>query len=68
MVRVTVDVAAPAPTVPAAALASPSGTEAHLIAQSARTRGLRGGVKVLEGARAAYLQTEWSGSSDRRMP
>ena len=29
-------------------------------------RGLRGGPKVLEAARSAYLEAEWSGPNDRR--
>jgi hypothetical protein len=40
--------------------------EAHLIAQANRVRGLRGGPKVLEAARSAYLEAEWSGPNDRR--
>jgi hypothetical protein len=30
-------------------------------------RGLRGGPETLERARATYLETEWSGPSDRRV-
>jgi hypothetical protein len=30
-------------------------------------RGLRGGPETLERARATYLETEWSGPSDRRL-
>ena len=45
---------------------SPTNLDAHLIAQQARVRGLRGGQKVLETARHAYLETEWSGPNDRR--
>lgn len=30
-------------------------------------RGLRGGPETLDRARAAYLETEWSGPSDRRV-
>ena len=30
-------------------------------------RGLRGGPETLERARTAYLETEWSGPSDRRV-
>jgi hypothetical protein len=51
----------PAPTQP------PTNVDAHLIAQEARVRGLRGGQKVLDTARHAYLETEWSGPSDRRL-
>jgi hypothetical protein len=64
-VSVSITVAAaepyPAPTQP------PTNVDAHLIAQEARVRGLRGGQKVLETARHAYLETEWSGPSDRRL-
>jgi len=51
----------PAPTQP------PTNLDAHLIAQTERVRGLRGGQKVLEAARHTYLETEWSGPSDRRL-
>ncbi|HVN02157.1 MAG TPA: hypothetical protein VMT68_18295 [Caulobacteraceae bacterium] len=44
----------------------PTNLDAHLIAQEARVRGLRGGQKVLETARNVYLETEWSGPNDRR--
>lgn len=30
-------------------------------------RGLRGGPETLDKARAAYLETEWSGPADRRV-
>lgn len=30
-------------------------------------RGLRGGAETLDRARTAYLETEWSGPSDRRV-
>jgi hypothetical protein len=30
-------------------------------------RGLRGGPETLERARSTYLETEWSGPSDRRL-
>ncbi len=64
-VSVSITIAAaephPAPTQP------PTNVDAHLIAQEARVRGLRGGQKVLETARHTYLETEWSGPSDRRL-
>jgi hypothetical protein len=62
-VSITVQAAEPhpAPTQP------PTNVDAHLIAQEARVRGLRGGQKVLETARHTYLETEWSGVSDRRL-
>jgi hypothetical protein len=31
-------------------------------------RGLKGGLPVLEQARSAYLEAEWRGPHDRRMP
>jgi hypothetical protein len=62
-VSITVSAAEPhpAPTQP------PTNVDAHLIAQEARVRGLRGGQKVLDSARHTYLETEWSGPSDRRL-
>ncbi len=39
---------------------------AQLLGQGGQKRGLRGGPPVLEGARAAYLEAEWSGPHDRR--
>ena len=41
---------------------------AHLFGQSGQKRGLRGGQPVLDAARSAYLETEYSGPSDRRPP
>jgi hypothetical protein len=51
----------PAPTQP------PTNADAHLIAQEARVRGLRGGQSVLDNARHTYLETEFSGRNDRRL-
>jgi hypothetical protein len=62
-VNVTISVAAEPPVSPTQ---PPTNLDAHLIAQGARTRGLRGGQKVLETARHTYLETEWSGPNDRR--
>lgn len=39
---------------------------AHLYGQKDQKRGLRGGQPVLDAARAAYLETEYSGPDDRR--
>ena len=64
-VNVTVNIGQPAPP-PAAPYQPPTNLDAHLIAQGARTRGLRGGQKVLETARSTYLATEHSGTNDRR--
>jgi hypothetical protein len=64
--NVSINVGVPAPEPPVASRQPPTNLDAHLIAQSARVRGLRGGQKVLETARHAYLETEWSGPNDRR--
>jgi hypothetical protein len=66
VVNVTINVAPPAPEPPASPTPPAPSAEAHLIAQEARVRGLRGGPKVLQTARSAYLETEWSGPNDRR--
>ncbi|MBX3479706.1 MAG: hypothetical protein KF842_04855 [Caulobacter sp.] len=39
---------------------------AQLLGQPGVRRGLRGGPGVVEAARSAYLETEYSGPSDRR--
>ena len=39
---------------------------AQVLGQPGEKRGLRGGPETLEKARSAYLETEWSGPSDRR--
>lgn len=41
--------------------------EAQILGQPGQKRGLRGGKPVLDQARAAYLDAEWSGSADRRL-
>ena len=41
---------------------------AQLLGQGGQKRGLKGGPPVLTGARAAYLEAEWSGPNDRRKP
>lgn len=64
-VNVTVNIAPPTPP-QAAPYQPPTNLDAHLIAQGARTRGLRGGQKVLDTARSTYLETEYSGPNDRR--
>jgi len=64
-VNVTVNVAPPAPP-PTSPYRPPTGVDAHLIAQTARTRGLRGGQQVLDTARSTYLENEYSGPNDRR--
>ena len=63
-VRISVAQAAP----PRAAKTPPAGLDAHLIAQDAQMRGLKGGAERLGTARSAYLGTEFSGPNDRRPP
>lgn len=41
---------------------------AQLLGQPGVKRGLRGGPGVVEAARSAYLETEYSGPLDRRPP
>lgn len=41
---------------------------AHLYGQTGQRRGLKGGQPVLDAARAAYLEAEYSGPADRRPP
>lgn len=41
---------------------------AQVMGQGGQKRGLRGGPAVLDHARSAYLETEWSGHADRRPP
>lgn len=40
---------------------------AQMLGQPGQKRGLRGGPETLEKARAAYLEAEYSGPSDRRL-
>ena len=41
---------------------------AQVMGQGGQKRGLRGGQPVLQQARSAYLEAEWSGPQDRRPP
>ena len=41
---------------------------AQLLGQPGVKRGLKGGPEVLEGARSAYLETEYLGKGERRAP
>ena len=41
---------------------------AQLLGQEGQKRGLRGGAPVLNAARSAYLEAEYSGRLDRRPP
>lgn len=52
---------------PGGAGAADSGFAAQMMGQTGRKRGLKGGPPVLDEAKAAYLETEWSGPSDRRL-
>lgn len=58
----------PAPEPPAAAPspAQPSAFTAQMIGQAGVRKGLKGGPPVLDAARGAYLETEYSGPRDRR--
>ena len=62
-VNVTVTIGQPAPP-PASPSQPPTNLDAHLIAQTARRRGLRGGQQVLDTARSTYLETEYSGPNE----
>jgi hypothetical protein len=42
--------------------------DAQVEGQTGQRRGLRGGQPVLSAARAAYLDAEWRGHDDRRLP
>jgi hypothetical protein len=42
--------------------------DAQLLGQDGAKRGLKGGPPVLDAARAAYLDAEYSGEADRRPP
>jgi hypothetical protein len=53
---------------PPAEPAGPGAFAAQLLGQDGRKRGLRGGQPVIEAARSAYLETEYSGPNDRRPP
>jgi hypothetical protein len=65
VLNLTVNMVAP-PDPPATPYRPPTNLDAHLIAQNNRVRGLRGGQQVLDTARSAYLETEYSGPNDRR--
>jgi hypothetical protein len=41
---------------------------AQLLGQPGQKRGLKGGPETLEKARTAYLEAEYSGPGDRRIP
>ena len=52
---------------PRSRLESLAAFAAQMLGQGGQKRGLRGGPETLEHARATYLETEWSGPSDRRI-
>jgi hypothetical protein len=64
-VRISV-AAKPSAASPAGRPAPPTNLAAHMLAQSAQTRGLRAGTERLGAARTVYLETEFSGPNDRR--
>ena len=57
----------PEPTPPRSRRAALAAFAAQLMGQGGQRRGLRGGPETLDKARAAYLEAEWSGPSDRRL-
>ncbi|CAN5323853.1 hypothetical protein BH10PSE2_BH10PSE2_06710 [soil metagenome] len=60
------------PATAAARATTPSGPEAafaaQIIGQGGQRNGIRGGPPVMDGARSAYLGTEYSGDKERRPP
>ena len=42
------------------------GFVAQMLGAGGQRRGLKGGAPVLQAARRAYLETQWSGGGDRR--
>ena len=56
----------PKPSPPRSRRAALAAFAAQLMGQGGQKRGLRGGPETLDKARSAYLETEWSGPSDRR--
>ena len=46
--------------------AADAGFASHALGGGEQRRGLRGGPPVLQAARRAYLDTQWSGQDDRR--
>ena len=61
-------VVAQPPPEPQSPHGSAAALAAQLLGQGGQKRGLKGGPPVLTGARAAYLEAEWSGPNDRRKP
>ena len=48
--------------------AAASVIDAQVAGQTGARRGLRAGAPLLDAARAAYLDAEWRGEDDRRLP
>ena len=46
--------------------AADPGFAAQMLGAGGQRRGLKGGAPVLQTARRAYLETQWSGLGDRR--
>jgi hypothetical protein len=42
--------------------------DAQVAGQTGARKGLKGGAPVLDAARTAYLDAEWRGEGDRRLP
>jgi len=68
VVTATPKAAKPTPDPDPQAAAAAAAFAAQLLGQRGQKRGLKGGPPVLKSARAAYLEAEWSGPSDRRVP
>jgi hypothetical protein len=60
-------VSGPEPQAEPGLLAGFAAFAAQILGQPGQKRGLRGGPETLEKARAAYLEAEYSGPSDRRL-
>ncbi|MGZ8362943.1 MAG: hypothetical protein ACXW3D_03695 [Caulobacteraceae bacterium] len=60
--------AAPPAADPVEAATAEAAFTAHLLGQPGQKRGLRAGQTAIDSARAAYLEAEWSGPGDRRIP
>lgn len=64
--RLPVVIPQPPPS-PASGRESGATFVAQLFGQRGEKKGLKGGPPVLNKARSAYLETEWSGGGDRRV-
>ena len=52
----------------AESLAASASYAAQLLGQPGMKRGLKGGPEVIDGARSAYLETNYLGQNERRAP